>query len=242
VKILVMDSISAAGTTIARDLNTALGLQTVHVPNVEGALDECTREKDGIGIVVFFLEADAEAGLSFIRHMRDFFESAHLHCPRFVVLTPGNIAPGYVGRFRDLGAECLVYGFPAQLIATVRWLIFQSRIEKGRPTIVVERTRYGIKFWLHGPSTRVLIGYGPRLLALMNFLAVNFGIELSTASLAEAAEIDVQAVRVYLARLRAGYDEARTKAGVASSATDVFRTRRKDGGWVHVLSARIVFA
>jgi hypothetical protein len=76
---------------------------------------------------------------------------------------------------------------------------------------------------------------------MMNCFAINFGTELSTLTLAETAEIAIASVRVYLSRLRARYDEARMKVGVDVPGREVFCTRRKDGAFVHVLRARVLF-
>jgi hypothetical protein len=60
--------------------------------------------------------------------------------------------------------------------------------------------------------------------------------------LAEVADISEPYVRVYLHRLKSRYDQARMKVGVGIQGKEVFRTFRRDGGYVHVLSARVMFA
>jgi hypothetical protein len=120
-------------------------------------------------------------------------------------------------------------------------MVFEAACEKGKPTIIVDRSGPIIKFYLLGPGDRELIGYGPRLVPMMNYYAINFGTELSTSILAEAADITDSSVKVYIKRLREGFDEARIKVGVEIPGRSVFCTRRKDGAFVHVLRARVVF-
>jgi hypothetical protein len=226
---------------MAQDLNRALGLQAFHASSIEDATRQLEVERDRIGVVVFFLDSHPETGLSFVRDVKELCELSAIRCPHFVVLTPGDLDAGYLRQFRMAGAECRVYGFPKELHATVRRIAFERACENGKPNIVVERALHRTKFYLVGPSGREVLAYGPRLMPMMNAFAVNFGTELSTAELAETADILVGSVRVYLMRLRAGYEKAREKVGVCVPAKAVFCTLRKDGGFVHVLKARVVF-
>jgi len=77
---------------------------------------------------------------------------------------------------------------------------------------------------------------------ILNYLAIHYGTEISTRTLAEVADITEASVRVYLNRLRARFDEARLKVGVEIPGKDVFRTFRRDGAFVHILRARVMFA
>ena len=241
-KILVMDSISAAGATIARDLTKTLGHCTLYTSSPDDVLHRLKSEKDAVGIIIFFLETNPETGLAFLQKVREFCAFATILCPRFLALTPGSLSPGYRHKFRAFGARCIVYGFPAELYATVSEMIFEIKCENGKPTIVVDRAAHRTKFWLLGPAGRELIAIGPRQLPLMNYFAINYGLELSTADLAEAIESTLVSIRVYLDRLRRKYDEAAQKVGVTIAGKDVFYTIRNDGGFVHVLRARVLFA
>jgi hypothetical protein len=241
VKLLVMDSMPAAADVIANDLGRALNLQVFHASCQNEAMRRIEVERDTVGVLVFFLETHPERGLSFIRDVKELCEALAIRSPDFIVLTPGDLDAGYLKRFRMVGAECRVYGFPRELSATVRRMIHERSCENGKPTIVVERGVPRTRFHLLGPAGRELLSYGHRLLPMMNAFAINFGVELSTNELAEAADILSGSVKVYLMRLRAGYDEAREKVGVKIPGNVVFCTMRKDGGFVHVLRARVVF-
>ena len=59
--------------------------------------------------------------------------------------------------------------------------------------------------------------------------------------MAEAADISLGYVRVYLNRIRAVYDKTRIIVGVDIPGVEVFWTGRKDGAYVHVLKARVLF-
>lgn len=240
-KLLIKDLILAAGVAVARDLKKSLGYETRHVLSNADALAQLSFEKDTIGIIIFFLEADPAEGLSFIHDCREFCEFAEIRCPKFVVLTPGKIDYGYLGRFKAVGAKPIVCGFPEQLRSTVGELVFEAMCEKGRPTIIVDRTLPETKFYLLGPAGRELIAYGPRLLPVMNCLAINFCTELSTTRLADAGSIAAQSVKVYMMRLRAGFEISARRAGLDFLGYKVFCTVRKDGAFVHVLRARVLF-
>jgi hypothetical protein len=241
VKILVMDSIPAACLTLARGLNETLGHETRCASSTVEALRWLKIEKDAIGVVVFFLEADPETGLSFIRKIRDFSEAAAYRPPCFVALTPGTLRDGYEGRLRAMRAECLLHGNVQQVYSTVRRLIFDATCERGRPTIVVDRSGRYTKFNLLGPAHSVLLPYVPSLLPTMNYFAVNFGTLLSISMLAEASDITIGTGRVYVKRLRDGYDEVRAEAGVDIPGQEVFYTSRKGGAFVYTLKARVLF-
>jgi hypothetical protein len=236
-----MDSISAAGATIAHDLTRKLGHHTAYASCADEVFRYLKSEQDAVGIIVFFLEAIPEVGVAFVRKVREFCSFAAIRCPRFLVLTPGNLRLGYRHKFRTFGAECIVYGFPEQLYATAGEMIFEATCENGKPTFVVERMAHNTKFWLLGPAGRELIAIGPRQFSILNCFAINFGTELSTADLAESADITLASVRVYLDRLRERFNEAAQKVGVTIAAHDVFCTFRKDGGFVHLLRARVLF-
>lgn len=244
-KLLVKDSIPAACATIARDIQSAQGYQTVQAYSTEDVLRLLRADKDAIGIVAFFLE-DPELGLDLMQKVRDFCAEEAIRCPRFVVRTPGDLSrmhgdlSGYYRRFRAFDAECIVAGSIEQLNWTIGRMVTEQKYENGKPTFAVERSPY-TRFWLLGAVKRALFTIGPRQLSLMNHFAINFGCELSTASLAEAADITVPYVPVYLARLRKRFDETAKSIGLNFLGKDVFRTFRKDGGFVHVLSARILF-
>ena len=240
-KILVVDPVSAAGLTFARGLKDRLGNETRYAQSTNEAQRWLQIEKDAIGVVILFLEAGPEPGLSFIRKIREFCEAAAIRPPSFLVLTPGTMRDGYEGRFRAMRAECLLYGYEKQLYSTVRRLIFDATCERGRPTIVVDRSGRYARFDLLGPASSELISYGPSLLPMMNQFAINFGTELSTSRLAEACDITRFSVPTYLNRLRAGFDFARIKVGVDIPGNQVFHTMRKDGGFVHILRARVLF-
>jgi len=241
VKLLVFDSITAAGATIAHDLTRKLGHHTTYASSVDEVFGHLKSEKDAVGIIVFFLEAIPEVGVAFVRKVREFCSLAAIRCPRFLVLTPGNLRRGYSRRFRALGAHCIVYGFPEELYATAGEMVFEATCENGMPTIVVERVAHNTKFWLLGPSDRELIAIGPRQFQIMNCFAINYRTELSTADLAETADKTLASIRVYLERLRDRFDEAAQRVGVTVAGKNVFCTVRKDGGFVHILRARVLF-
>jgi hypothetical protein len=240
-RILVVDPVPAACATLARGLRETIGCETLCASSTVEAIRRLQIEKDTIGIIIFFLETGPEAGLSFIRTIRESSEAVVIRPPSFLVLTPGPLTDGYIWKFRNLRVECLLYGFPLQVYETARGLVSDALRETGRPTIVVDRSGPITKFYLRGPSGMELIGYGPRLVPMMNYFAINFGTELSTAMLAEAADITNCSVRVYLKRLRDRYDEARVKVGVDILGRSVFCTMRKDGAFVHVLKTRTLF-
>jgi len=75
----------------------------------------------------------------------------------------------------------------------------------------------------------------------MNHFAINFGMEIPTETLAEVAEITISSVKVYLRRLRAGFEVSSRRAGLYISGENVFCTFRKDGAFVHMLRARVLF-
>lgn len=239
-KLLVVDSIYAAGETIARDLTKALGHCTLYCSSSDEAYDRLKSERDALGVVVFFLEESPETGLVFVRKVLEFCSIAAIRCPRFLVLTSGNLL-GYRRRFRALGAHCILYGYPEELYASVREMVFEVVYEKNLPTIIVDRSGHKTGFWLLGPAGRELITIGPRQRRLMNFVAVNHGVELSTADLAEAIDATLVSIRVYLDRLRERFNEAAQKVGVLIAGKDVFCTFRKDGSFVHLLRARVLF-
>jgi len=240
-KILVQDSVPAVSATLARALGEAIGHETLYASSDVEALSWLQIEKDAIGVVVYFLEDVPEAGLSFIRKVREFCGAAAIRIPRFLVLTPGALRDGYEGRFRAMGAECLLNGFEKQMIATVRRLTFDALCEHGRPTFVLDRSGLYMKFNLVGAARSELIPYGQHLHPMMNCLAINFGTGLSSAMLADAADISLSSVSAYLVRLRAGYDETRVKVGVDIPGREVISTARKDGAYVHTLKARVLF-
>jgi hypothetical protein len=240
-RLLVLDSISAAGVTLARDLTNELGHNTHYVSSAELAFEELESGRGAVGLIVFFLETTPDAGIDFVRKVREFCSYAAIPCPRFLVRTPGNLPPGYLRRFRALAAECVVCGFPKQLYATAKEMVFETICENGKPTIVAERVAHQLRFWILGPAGRELLAIGPRLFRLMNFFSINFGMELSTVQLAEAADLTLAYVRVYLNRLRQRFDEAAMNAGLTISGKDVFCTYRKDGGFVHVMRAKVLF-
>ncbi len=244
-KLIVKDSIPAACATIARDIQSAQGHQTMQAYSTEDVLRLLSADKDAIGIVAFFLE-DPRLGLDLMQKVRDFCSVEAIRCPRFVVRTPGDLSSahgdvsGYYRRFRAFDAECIVAGSMEQLNWTIRKMISEQRCENGKPTFVVERTPY-TRFWLLGAVERALFAIGPRQLSLMNHFAINFGCELSTVNLAEAADLTLPSVPVYLARLRQRFDETAKPIGLNFLGKDVFRTFRKDGGFVHLLCARVLF-
>jgi hypothetical protein len=240
-KILVVDSVAAACSSLAHGLKEALGNETLCASSAAEALCWFQVERDSIGVVIFFLETDPNSGFSFIRKIQDFCQAMTIRRPRFLVLTPGPLTAGFDSRFRTIGAECILYGFAQQLYATARRLIFEAICENKKTTILVDRTGLESKFLVVGPARPELISCGHRLLPMMNCFAINFGTELSTLDLADAAEIAIASVRVYLSRLRARYDEARMKVGVDVPGREVFCTRRKDGAFVHILRARVLF-
>jgi hypothetical protein len=242
VKLLVMDSNLAGAAIIASDLCKASGCQALQATSEQAALMVVRQQLGAIGIVVFFLEGGPEAGLSFIRDVLELCQHAAIREPKFVVLTPGVLSSGYFNKFRAHGATWLLYGFPMQLAATVRAVVSQLISENGRPTFIVEHLTGTARFYLLGPADRELIPYGPRLTRIMNCFATNSNTELSTGRLAEGADITVQSVRVYLSRLRDGYDKTRAMLGVNVPGYKVFCTVRRDGAFVHVLKARVVFA
>ena len=139
-KILVVDSVPAACLTTARALKERLGKESRCASSINEALGWFQIDKDAIGVVVIFLETKPESGLDFIRKIRDFCESAAIRPPSFLVLTPGILMDGYEGRFRAMRAECILYGYADQMYSKVRRLIFDANCERGRSTIVVDRS------------------------------------------------------------------------------------------------------
>jgi hypothetical protein len=240
-KILVVDSVPIASSTLASYLRKVLGYDVLCASSATETLQWLTIEKDVIGVVIVFLDIPPGAGLASVQRIREFCSAAALRIPRFLILTPGPIAPGYESKFRIAGAECLLYGFMQQVQVTVRRMLFEVLCEKGRATILVDRSGPDSKFLVSGVVRPELISCGCRLLPILNRFAVSCGTELSTLTLAEVADITVGSVRVYLSRLRARFDEARIKVGVNTPGSEVFCTRRKDGAFVHVLTARVIF-
>ncbi|HZP07064.1 MAG TPA: hypothetical protein VFB43_19350 [Terracidiphilus sp.] len=152
-KILLVDPIPAAGAAIAGSLRDAIRHETLHATSSDSALKVLEVQKDSIGIIVKFLDYGPEDGISFIQEVHEFSRIAAIRCPKVVLLTPGDLSASYESRFRSSGAECIVYGYPKQLRATVKRLMFESRCENGKSTIVVDR-RGGIpQFYVLGPAT-----------------------------------------------------------------------------------------
>jgi hypothetical protein len=240
-KILVEDSLPVACFDLARGLKETLGCPALCASSTAEALRCLKIEKDAIGVIIFTLDLGPDEGLSFIQKVKEHCNAEAIRVPRFLVLSPGPLTAGYESRFRIIGAECLLLGFRQQVYATVRRMIFEILCEKGRSTIIVDRTGSEPKCFILGAACSELILCGPRLLPILIFMAVHFGTEISTRTLAEVADIREAWVRVYLSRLRTRYDEARLKVGVEIPGREVFRTFRRDGGFVHVLNARVIF-
>jgi hypothetical protein len=240
-KILVVDSLPVACSTLARELNKTLRYEALCASSTAESLRFLQIEKDAITVIVHSLEMGPDAGISFIQTIREFCIAASIRVPRFVVLSPGPLTGRYIKRFRILNAVYLLHGFVQQVCETVKELIDDALCEKGRPTILVDRLGPASQFSLLGAATSELIRYGPRVLPMMNFFAIHFGTELSTLTLAEVADITAAYVRVYMGLLRAGFDQARVKVGVEIPGREVFCTFRRDGAHVHVLRARVLF-
>lgn len=240
-KILVVDSVPVACSTLARGLKETLGRETLCASSTIEVLRCLRKEKDAIAVIVYSLELGPDEGLSFIQKIREHCMAATIRVPRVLVRCPGELTGGYEDRFRDLDAECLLFGLVQQVYAKVRRMLFNAMCEKGRPTIIVDRSGPEPRFFIRGAARSWSIPCGPRLIPIFNYLAIHCGTELSTRTLAEIADITEGSVRVYLNRLRARYDETRLKAGVEIPGKEVFRTFRRDGAFVHVLSARVLF-
>jgi len=240
-KILIVDSLPAASSTLARGLRETLGYESICAASTAEALRRLRVERDAIGVVVHSLELGPDVGLSFIQMVKEQCKAAATRVPRFLVLTPGPLTAGYENRFRIVGAECLLLGFEQQVHATVRRMVFEAVCEKGRPTIIVDHSGPEPKFFILGAARSEYIPCGPRILPILNYLAIHYGTEISTRTLAEVADITEAYLRVYMRRLRARYDEARLRVGVEIPGKAVFRTFRRDGAYVHVLLARVMF-
>lgn len=240
-KILVVDSVHAACITLARGITANLRFEALCASSTMEALARLEMERDTISLIVLNLELGPEAGLVFLETIREFCRAAVLRTPRFLILTPGAMTDRYEERFGTFGAQCLLQGYAKQTFASIRKLVVEANRARSKVTILVNRSWPESRFLVLGSARSELIACGPRLHPLMNYFAVNFGTELSTISLAEVADIAVASVRVYLARLRARYDEARSKIGIDIPGSSVFFTERKDGSYVHMLRARVLF-
>ena len=240
-KIIVVDSLPVSCSTLARGLRETSGYEALCAASAAEALSCLRIEKDSIGLIILSLEMGPETGLLFIQTTKEYCKAQAIRVPRFLVLTPGPLTAGYENRFRIIGAECLLLGFEQQVHATVRRMMFETVCEKGKPTIIVDRSGPDPKFFLLGPARSELIRYGPRLLPIINYMAIHYGTEISTRRLAEVADITQPSIRVYLNRLRARFDEARLKVGVEILGKQVFCTIRRDGAFVHILRARLRF-
>lgn len=240
-KILVVDSVPVACSTLACGLKETLGCEALCATSNAEVL-RCLRvEKDTVGVLIYSLELGPDEGLSFIRKVREHCKAAAIRVPKFLILTPGPLTGGYESKFRTIGAECLLFGFVQQVYATVRRMLFEAMCEKGKATIIVDRSGLDSKFYILGPARSELILCGPRQIPIFNFATIHYGTEISNRTLAEVADITEPSVRVYWARLIARFDEARLKVGVEIPGKEVFRTFRRDGGYVHVLNARVIF-
>lgn len=240
-KILIIDSVHAACITLARGIKANLGFDAVCASSTLEALVRLEVERDTISLIVLNLELGPDAGLLFLEAVRQFCRASVIRTPKFLILTPGALTPGYEERFGIFGAQCLLQGYAMQTYASIRKLIFVANCAQGKVTILVNRSWPESQFLILGTARSELIACGPKIHPLMNYFAVNFCTELSTAGLAEVADIALASVRVYLARLRARYDEARLRVGIDTPGTSVFFTKRKDGGYVHMLRARVLF-
>lgn len=240
-KILVVDSLPVACSTLARGLKETLGCEALCASSTNEVLRCLRTQKDGIGVIVYSLELGPNEGLSFVRKVKAHCNAAAIRAPRFLIRTPGPLTGGYETKFRIIGAECLLFGFVQQVYATVRRMLFEAMCEKGRPTIIVDRSQPETRFFILGPARSELILCGPRQIPIFNYAAIHYGTEISTRTLAEVADITEASVRVYWGRLIARFDEARLKAGVEISGKEVFRTFRRDGAFVHLLNARVMF-
>jgi hypothetical protein len=242
-----VDSLPVAGLTLARGLKETLGYEVIRASSTAEALRCLRTEQDRIGVIILALETGPDAGLSFVRNVKDYCEAAAIRIPRFLNLSPGPLGSNYErnaaheNKFRIAGAECLLLGFEQQVHATVRRMMFESVCEKGTPTIIVDRCGPGTRFFVLGPARAELIPCGPRLVPIFNCMAIHYGTEISTRTLAEVADITDRYVRVYMHRLKSRYDQARKKVGVEILGKEVFRTFRRDGAHVHMLNARVKF-
>lgn len=240
-KIMVVDRSKPGGVALAQGLNKTLGNRALYASSLAEAMSHLHKELDSIGVIVFTLDANPEVGLSFIRSVKEFCEVAVIRRPSFVVLSPIQFSSAYHLKFRVMGAECLLHGFVDQVYVAVRNLISVMTREDGMPTFHVLRSEGHPSFHLLGRTHSKEMNFGPRLLRVVNHFAVYRNHWLSTMRVAEAADISLASVRVYLDRIRAVYDETRKRVGVDIPGSDVFWTGRKDGAYVHVLKARVLF-
>jgi hypothetical protein len=243
-KVLVVDSISAASSPLGRGINKTLGCGVLCASSPQDALHLLRTEKDRISVIVHSLELGPEAGLSFIQQIKEYCKAAAIRVPRFVALTPGPLPPGdgrYESLFRIMDVECLHQGNEPQLHTIVSRMMFESACEKGRPTIIVDRSEPETRFFILGAARSQLILCGPSLIPIFNYVAIHFGTAISTRTLAEVADKTEASVRVYWGRLIARFDEARLKVGVEIPGKDAFHTFRRDGAYVHMLCARVKF-
>ena len=241
-KILVVDSVPVACSTLARGLKKRRWAARHFAPHQPTrCYDACELRRTQSGSLSTRWNWARIEGLSFLQRVKAHCKAAAIRVPRFLILTPGALTGGYESRLRDLNTECLLFGFVQQVYATVRRMLFEAMCEKGRPTIIVDRSGAEPRFLILGAARSWLIPCGPRLIPIFNYLAIHYGTEISTRTLAEVADITEASVRVYLSRLRTRYDEARLKVGVEISGKEVFRTFRRDGAFVHVLSVRVLF-
>jgi len=153
----VTDSVPAACGTLARGLSQTLGCEALCAASTAEVLRCHRAEKDAIRVIVYSLESGPDEGLSFIRKIKEPCNAAAIRVPRFLVLTPGPLTVGYESRFRTIGADCLLFGFVQQVYATVRRVLFEAMCEKGRPTIIVDRSEPESRFFILGAAGSELI-------------------------------------------------------------------------------------
>ena len=199
------------------------------------------KENDSIGIIVFFLDEGPDIGLSFVRAVREYCEERIIKSPDFLIFPTFELPTERTDEYAALGAECLPFATAKQVYLKVRNLIRRKNREQGRPRFHVIRLNGVPIFFLDGPAKSVQLELGPRVLNLMVYLAVNARTLHSTLQLADAADISIGYVRIYLARLRRAYDEARLKVGVQYPGKDVFWTGRVNGEYGHQLKANVFF-
>ena len=84
-KILVVDHFRESCSALADRLQERLRHPALCAMSPADAMLHIKKENDSIGVIVFFLDADPNVGLSFIREVLDYCEERIIKSPDFLI-------------------------------------------------------------------------------------------------------------------------------------------------------------
>ena len=159
---------------------------------------------------------------------------------RTMVLLVDALPPKMVDALERIGVRVFLRSYPRLIEHFARLLSWQlgTAAALGPSFYLAYQDAVTLTVYLQGRMQGVEMAYGDRLTTLFEALALNPR-WFSTRQLADELEISRNSVKVYFARLRQEYDSKRQIAGVDVPGSEVFRSVRVNGAWLHRLSARI---